>query len=105
MNVLFICNQGMNRSKTAEDIFKHQFNTDSAGLFNNLLTEKQLSWADVVFVMENFQRSEIGKRFPELYLKKRILVLNIPDIYRYGQPELVEILKEKVNQAIHEIAA
>jgi predicted protein tyrosine phosphatase len=104
MNVLFICNQGMNRSKTAEMLFKDRFNTKSAGLFNNLLTEKELSWADIVFVMEDFQRSEISKRFPELYMKKRILVLDIPDIFRYYQPELVEILNEKFNQAILEIA-
>lgn len=101
MNVLFVCNQNQNRSKTAEKIFKDRFETKSAGLYNTRpLTEKQLSWADVVIVMEDSQRSEISQRFPKQYMQKRILSLNIPDIYHYNQPELIENLKSKFNELI-----
>lgn len=97
MKVLFICNQNENRSKTAEFVFKGSFETRSAGLFNEVpVTVDELSWADVVVVMEDFQRSEIGKRFPEQYMKKRILSLDIPDIYHFNQPELVVVLKSRV---------
>jgi len=52
MNILFICNQNQNRSKTAEELFKDRFNTRSAGLYNEKpVTEKQISWADVIIVM------------------------------------------------------
>lgn len=103
MNVLFVCNQGQHRSKTAEELFKDKFNTKSAGVFTNL-TSDVLSWADLVVVMEDFQRSEIAKRFPEEYLKKKIVSLEVPDIYQYNQPELKEILKEKVKDlAISEV--
>ena len=96
MNVLFICNQNQNRSKTAEEVFKGKFQTKSAGLYNDKpVTEKQLSWADVVVVMEDSQRSEIAKRFPNEYMKKRILSLGIPDIYHYNQPELIRALNSK----------
>lgn len=99
MNVLFVCNQNQNRSKTAEVFFKGRFNTKSAGLYNQKpLTERQLAWADVVIVMEGEQRSEIAKRFPERYLQKRILSLEIPDVYSYGDPKLIEILKSKVEE-------
>lgn len=99
MKVLFICNQNENRSKTAEEIFKNRFKTKSAGLYNEKpVTEKQLSWADVIVVMEDFQRMEIAKRFPKLYMQKRILSLGIPDIYNYNEPELVDILKSKMNE-------
>ncbi len=99
MNVLFICNQNLNRSKTAEHIFKGKFQTKSAGLYNSRpVNEKQLSWADVVVVMEDAQRSELAKRFPRQYMQKRILSLDIPDIYNYGQPELVNALKSKVDE-------
>ena len=88
MNVLFICNQNLNRSKTAEEIFKGKFKTKSAGLYNEKpLTEKQLAWADLVVVMEDAQRAEIAKRFPKLYMQKRILSFGIPDVYRHDQPE------------------
>lgn len=97
MNVLFVCNQNLHRSKTAEEVFKGKFSTKSAGLYNEKpITEKQLSWADVVVVMEDSQRTELARRFPGQYMKKRILSLDIPDVYRYNQPELVEELNLKI---------
>ena len=99
MKVLFICNQNENRSKTAEKLFKARFQTKSAGLFNNRpVTASVLEWADTIVVMEDRQRSEIAKRFPKQYMQKQILSLNIPDIYHYNQPELVEILKSKIDE-------
>ncbi len=101
MNVLFVCNQNQNRSKTAEEIFSDKFNTKSAGLYNeNPVTEDELSWADVVFVMESSQRTEISGRFPGIYLSKRIISLDIPDIYRYNQPELIKVLNSKVSELL-----
>ncbi len=97
MKILFICNQNKHRSKTAEEYFRKQFQTHSAGLYNTQpLTEQQLQWADIVMVMEEHQRNEIAKRFPTLYLKKKILSLNIPDVYSYNQPELIHQLELKM---------
>jgi predicted protein tyrosine phosphatase len=101
MNVLFICNQNENRSKTAEEIFKDRFKTKSAGLYNTKpVTEKQISWADTIIVMEEAQRSEIANRFPKQYMLKRILSLDVPDVYHYNQPELIEILKSKLDEVL-----
>ena len=101
MRVLFVCNQNQNRSKTAEEMFKSRFETKSAGLFNDRpLTGKQLEWADTIAVMEDFQRGEIARRFPSLYLKKRIISLDIPDVYHYNQPELIKILNSKVEELL-----
>ncbi len=99
MKVLFICNQHRHRSKTAEEIFKDRFETKSAGLFSeNPVTKGQLSWADVVVVMEDFQTGELAKRFLKYYLQKKIFSLGIPDMYKYYQPELIEILNYKMNK-------
>ena len=99
MNVLFVCNQNQNRSKTAKELFKGRFQTKSAGLYTeNPLTRKELSWADTVMVMESQQRSEIAKRFPKLYMQKRILSWDIPDIYHFNQPELIKVLKSKIDE-------
>ena len=99
MKILFVCNQNQNRSKTAEKLFNGRFQTKSAGLYNETpLTKKQISWADTIIVMENEQRSEIAKRFPELYMQKHILSLDIPDIYHFNQPELINILKSKMDE-------
>lgn len=102
MKLLFICNQNENRSKTAEFLFKDRYETKSAGLYNeHPLKEKDLEWADLVLVMEDDQRREISKRFPKTYLKKKILSLEIPDVYYYNQESLKTILDEKLTQAIH----
>ena len=101
MKILFVCNQNKHRSKTAEEIFKNEFETKSAGLYNDKpLTEKELIWADVVMVMEEEQRTEISKRFPKSYLQKRVLSLNISDNYSYNQPELIKTIKSKFNNLI-----
>lgn len=94
--VLFICNQNMNRSKAAEQLFKDKFDTKSAGLYRNPVTEQDLSWADVIMVMEDVQRSEIAKRFPKQYLQKRILSLEIPDSFNYGDQKLNLLLKTRM---------
>ena len=47
-----------------------------------------LDWADVIIVMEADHRAEIGRRYPRLYLKKKILSLDIPDMFMYGSHEL-----------------
>ena len=95
--VLFICNQNKHRSKTAEELFKDRFKTKSAGLYNkNPLTAQQFSWADLVIVMEEAQRSELAKRFPKLYLQKRIVSLDIPDNYAYQDEGLIHSLTSKM---------
>tara|TARA_Y100000031_G_C8063731_1_gene311849 strand:+ start:194 stop:547 length:354 start_codon:yes stop_codon:yes gene_type:complete len=98
MKVLFVCNQNQHRSKTAEQLFRHEFETRSAGLHNNKpVTAQELSWADVVVVMADEQRATIAERFPQHYLHKKILSLDIPDSYHRDQPELVSLLKTKVS--------
>ena len=99
MKVLFICNQNRNRSKTAEKVFKSRFETKSAGLYSpKPLTKEQLVWADIVMVMDEAQRSELAKRFPQQYLQKRILSLDIPDVYRFDDSHLITLLKSKVDE-------
>ena len=98
MNILFICNQGKNRNKTAAQLFSGRFQTASAGLYSNTpVTETQLAQADVIIAMEERHRTEIAERFPRIYLQKRILVLGIPDIYRYGQSELMHLLHVRMS--------
>ncbi len=99
--ILFICNQNENRSRTAEELFRDKFNTRSAGLYNaKPVTEKELDWADTIVVMEDKQRTEISKRFPNIYIKKKILSLNIPDMYTHNAPELINMLRLEMNKVL-----
>ena len=106
MKVLFICNQNENRSKTAETIFKNRkgWKVKSAGLYNeNPVTKEQIEWADLIMVMEDQQRKEIAERFPKEYLQKRIISLDIQDRYSFGDKELIDLLKKKVDKLLKEL--
>jgi predicted protein tyrosine phosphatase len=98
MNALFICNQNKHRSKTAAEIFKDKFDTKSAGIYENIVTSKDLNWSDLVIVMEDHQREFIAQNFPKEYMQIRILCLEIPDVYKYMQPQLLKILNEKMDE-------
>ncbi|NCO97520.1 MAG: protein tyrosine phosphatase [Candidatus Aenigmarchaeota archaeon CG15_BIG_FIL_POST_REV_8_21_14_020_37_27] len=98
--ILFVCNSNLNRSPTAEEIFKNdkKISVKSAGFWKgskNVLTEKLLEWADIIFVMEREQKEEIEKRFPKQFRSKLIISLEIPDVYDFMDLELINLIKER----------
>ena len=102
MKVLFICNANLQRSPTAEEIFKDEFETKSAGVHPEArvpVTKAALEWADMIFVMEAWHKQVIQEWFPDI--KKRIIVLGIPDQYYNMEPELITLLRKKVKEYIH----
>ncbi|MBD3313534.1 hypothetical protein GF345_03760 [Candidatus Woesearchaeota archaeon] len=48
--------------------------------------------------MEDEQRKKIGELFPKEYLKKRIISLDIPDIYDFNDEKLKKELIDKVKR-------
>ena len=101
MNVLFICSQNRLRSPTAEAVFSGIDGIDalSAGTASDAITPVSadlVEWADILFAMENYHRNKLKERFGKLLESKRLIVLRIPDDYQYMDPELIEILKQKV---------
>ena len=105
--ILFVYSANVDRSKTAEDHFsaKHtemefrSSGTNKSICFQegtNYLDEEDLEWADTIYVMERKHLKAI-QSFSKLKLGHRIKALNIPDHYKYGDPELIEELKGKVN--------
>ncbi len=101
MNLLFVCNQGENRSLTAKEMYaKIGYNAKSAGIYSDSfpLNTDLLKWAEIVFVFEENHIQNIRNRFPDLAFEKRIVDLDIEDIYNYGNNELIKIIKKKVNE-------
>ena len=112
MNILFLCTANIQRSKTAEELFRaanknHQYK--SAGLSekyvkkanSTLCTEDMLKWADRIYVFEQQHIERIQKHTGDVYLLK-ISNLNIPDNYQYFQRELVLLLLERVKLSNYE---
>ena len=102
-NALFVCSANRLRSPTAEAVFATWpgVETDSAGLDNRAdvqLSTEQIEWADIIFVMEAVHRRKLGERFGEHLKGKRVVVLGVPDNYRFMQPELVDLLVSRVGR-------
>jgi len=100
-NLLFICSRNKLRSPTAEAVFSvwNGIETDSAGLNPDadvLLSSEQLEWADIIFVMEKKHKTKLIKSFSKYLKNKKIICLDIPDNYKFMQPELVKLLEAKV---------
>ena len=97
MKLLFVCNQGENRSRTAAHMLEAKHKTRYAGVFSEEtpLTKKDLAWADKVFVFEKHQEMKVLDEYPKQYHK--VTNLNIPDVYYYMEPKLVRILKQKLD--------
>jgi predicted protein tyrosine phosphatase len=101
LKLLFVFTVNRMRSATAHYIYDKdpRFEVRSAGTdptANTVLSPELLGWADSIVVMEKHHRNDIRKHFPDIYRQKKIVCLYIPDEYDYLDPELIEILQEKV---------
>jgi predicted protein tyrosine phosphatase len=105
--ILFVCSQNRLRSPTAEQVFSRRDDLDvmSAGTNHdaeNPLSSELIGWADVIFVMEKAHRSRIQRRFRAALDDKRIVCLDIPDVYGFMDPALVRLLEEKLSRHLPE---
>lgn len=101
--VLFVCYMGRDRSRTFAELAASsgEFLMDYAGVCveaERKLTVDMLEWADVVYCMESYQREQLRKKKPWKGAKKDsdLLTLGVPDEFRYGDPELVKLAREKL---------
>ena len=100
-NFLFICGKNKLRSPTAEAIFNEYANISarSAGINSDaeyIVTGEDIEWATHIFLMEKSQRTKLFNKYKNLIKDQKVIVLNIPDKYKYMDPELVQILKMNV---------
>jgi predicted protein tyrosine phosphatase len=110
LRVLFVCAMNKQRSVTAERMYRNDARLEvrSAGVRSEAprrVSEADLKWADVVFVMEREHKQWITMRFEDLKLP-RIDVLDVPDDFEVMDPQLQEMLKAMLDPEIdHLIAA
>jgi len=101
MKLLFVCSRNRLRSPTAEAIFSAYDGIDalSAGTSPDAETPASadlIEWADLIFAMERVHKSRLQERFSPQLREKRLIVLGIPDNYKYMAPDLVRILEAAV---------
>jgi len=99
--VLFVCEGNLHRSPTAERLYAATpgIRARSVGLSDLArvqVTDELLAWADVVFVMERRLRAVLRRRFAAAVAGKVVVCLGVPDDFRFGQPELMAVLAERL---------
>ena len=99
MNLLFICTVNRMRSCTAETLYNTspEYSVRSAGISPTApqqVTANLLQWADRAFIVENF---------PGIDLENKLIVLGIPDHYYYMEPELVDLLRSKIDPLLDDL--
>ena len=105
MNLLFVCSRNKWRSPTAESIYKNLagINVKSAGTEPSArikLNAKMIEWADLIFVMERKHKQRIIENFHDASQNKNIIVLEIPDEYKYMDQDLIQEIKATVDAYI-----
>ena len=101
--ILFICSANRLRSPTAEQVFStwSDLEVASAGLSHDAvdpLTPEHLEGVDTIFVMEKAHKAKLSQRFRRHLGPARVICLDIPDIYRFMQPELIALLEARVTR-------
>jgi predicted protein tyrosine phosphatase len=97
-NLLFVCSRNQWRSPTGEAIWRRRpgFDARSAGTSPNArktIGPADIRWADVIFVMERKHEHRLRAEYARLLEHKQLHVLDIPDDYRFMDPELVDMLE------------
>jgi predicted protein tyrosine phosphatase len=103
--ILFICGKGRQRSPTAEHVFAdlEGWETDSGGLSADAdvpLSAEQVEWATHIAVMEKRQLARLRRSFPKLVSGRKLVLLDIPDNYVFMQPELIELLRQRIGRVV-----
>jgi len=102
-HLLFVCTANRHRSRTAEDLYRldPRYEVMSAGTdvdwgdpSERPVTEELVAWADQIFVMAHYHREVLTARFPGC--ERKITVLDIPDVFLRGDPELIALLHKRL---------
>lgn len=95
LKILFVCSMNQWRSPTAEKVYadKPLLLTRSCGTnkkARKTVNSDDLKWADIVLVMEQKHRQRLMAEHSSEMRFKELHVLDIPDNYKFMDPELIE---------------
>ena len=103
IRVLFVCSKNQWRSPTAEKVYAgheriHARSRGTSRKARRTISSSDIRWADVIFAMEDKHRQQLQSRFRDETALTEIHVLDIPDEYQFMDPELVQCLRDAVDE-------
>lgn len=104
--VLTVCSAGLLRSATLQNMLikEYGYNVRNCGTQDYALipiSEALVVWADEIVFVDEFNYKVVKediRRINSAILVDKCKVLDIPDIYEFNNPELIEICKEQYNK-------
>lgn len=105
IKVLFVCSKNQWRSPTGEAVFRDDpgVSVRSAGTASSArhtISVADIRWADVILVMEDKHRARLRAQFRDEVRYKAMHSLDIPDLYRFMDPELIDLIRDKASPLI-----
>lgn len=103
--MLFVCTANMQRSPTAETMYRNdpRFQVKSAGthaLANRQVSRELVRWADLIVVMEERHARDIESAFRDDLSSTPVIVLGIPDVYGYMEQALQREIRSRFEAAL-----
>jgi len=108
VNLLFVCSKNQWRSPTGEKTYQDHplVNVRSAGTASSArhqVTLADIRWADIILTMERKHAQRLRADYPEALQFKDVVVLDIPDDYRFMDPELIDLIRAAVDPLLEGI--
>lgn len=105
INVLAVCSRNQWRSPTAEKLINRLpgFRGRSAGTeaaARVQVSASDIAWAGVILVMERRHARRLRETFGAALAGKVIHCLDVPDDFKYMDPELVELLQRRLEECL-----
>lgn len=104
-NILFVCSRNQWRSPTAERIYRKddRFNVRSAGVNASArrhVSQKDLLWADVIVAMDASHADRLRPMMRRAKSYATLHTLDIPDLYQFMDPELIAMIRDRIEPII-----
>lgn len=104
--VLTVCSAGLLRSATLQNLLikEYGYNVRNCGTHEEYalipISEALVMWADEIVFVNNENYQMVKNEIKLMNLESKCIVLDIPDQYKFNDPELVSICKEQYDNAI-----
>lgn len=104
--ILVVCSRNKRRSLTAEYMYKNDQRLEIRSVGTSpvariKIKESDVRWADVILCMESKQKEIVVDSFGKNNVSLNIVVLDIEDKYEFMDTELVEILKNEIEEFLN----
>lgn len=108
--VLTVCSAGLLRSATLQNflIKEYGYNVRNCGTEESYalipISEALLLWADEIVFVDWDNYVNVKTHLDRLKVAEKCFILDIPDMYEFNDPKLIEECKKQYNKAINGIS-